>query len=97
MTRFLLGAGLSSVLLKYPNAFFDDSESQVCLFMVHTGVAKPVCGCTRMLSLLLPISEQSMLPVLMMFLFLNNNNNNNNKTTLKSENKLLVATLISLV
>ena len=94
MTRFLLGAGLSSVLLKYPNAFFDDSESQVCLFMVHTGVAKPVCGCTRMLSLLLPISEHSMLPVLMMFLFLNNNNN---KTTLKSENKLLVATLISLV
>lgn len=67
--HFFLGAGLSSVLLKYPNTFFDDSESQACLFVVHSRVAKPVCSCTRTLYLLLPISEHSMLLVLIIFLF----------------------------
>lgn len=38
--------------------------------MVHTGVAKPVCSCAGMLSLLLPISGHLMLPVLKVFLFL---------------------------
>lgn len=45
--QLLLGAGLSSVLLKYPNAFFDGRESQVCLFTIHTGDIKPGCSCTR--------------------------------------------------
>lgn len=77
--HFFLGAGLSSVLLKYPNMFFDDSESRVCLFIVHSGVAKSVCSCMRTLYLLLPISEHSMLLVPIIFLFLKK------KTTTKQE------------
>lgn len=48
--------------------------------MVHTGVAKPVCSCARMLSLLLPISGHSMLPVLKMFLLFKKSNNNKKYT-----------------
>lgn len=92
---------------------FGDSKLYVCLLMVQTGVAKPVCSCTGVQSLLLPISRHSVLPVLMMFLFLkkpnqtttittkktpqNKTRNTSPPTTLKSENKLLVTTLISLV